>query len=97
MMESCTGHLSTEITVAQAVAQGTAEGVSGAFAVVASKDQAHCFHCGDFGHFMMDCPDRSPMKNPRNTYQRPQNQQCYQQLLGNIQQSAVSPCAKTAN
>lgn len=40
MLECCTHHLSTDNTVAQAVAKGIAEGVSGAYAVIASKKQA---------------------------------------------------------
>lgn len=74
MVEGCTCYTSTKNAVAQAVAKGIAERVSGAFAAVASKDNAHCFNCREFGHFIKDCPENSPTQDHRTSYQRSQRQ-----------------------
>lgn len=46
MVEACVKRSSTENMVAQAVAKGIAEGVSGAFAVAATKENQRCFNFG---------------------------------------------------
>ncbi|XP_050842332.1 uncharacterized protein LOC127060969 [Serinus canaria] len=97
MLECCTRHLSTDNTVAQAVAKGIAEGVSGAYAVIASKEQARCHHCSNIGHYIKDCPERTPPRYPRYTYQRLQYQHRYQQRPGNTSRSPVEPRAMTTN
>lgn len=69
MIEACMKQASTENTMTQAVAQGIAQGVSGAFAVMASKDNARCFNCGKFGHFIAECPEQRPITNIRRDHQ----------------------------
>lgn len=58
MIEACIKQNATENTVAQAVAQGITQGVSGAFAVIAAKDKQRCFNCGEFRHFIAECPEK---------------------------------------
>lgn len=65
MVEACVKHTFTENTVAQLVAKGIAEGVSGAFAIVPAKDNQSCFNCGNFGHFLKDCPKRLSLENEK--------------------------------
>lgn len=69
MIEACVKQASTETSVAQAVARGIAQGVSGAFAVMASKENSRCFNCGDFGHFIAECPEHRPFMDSRKDHQ----------------------------
>lgn len=95
MIEACVKHSSTGNTVVQAVVQGIAQGVSGAFAVVAAKENQRCFNCGSYRHFITECPEKEAVvdvccdwlrKNPKKWWQS-----------GNAQQRTDQRRAKTPN
>lgn len=97
MVEACTRHTSTEKTVAQAVAKDIADGVAGAIAVVAAKDNQGCFCCKELGHFLKDCPDRDSITDFR--YRNPWHQQwsSYQMCPGSSQQTVEWPHVTISN
>ncbi|TRZ16328.1 hypothetical protein HGM15179_010791 [Zosterops borbonicus] len=97
MVEVCVKHTFTENIVAQVVAEGIAEGVSGAFAIVAAKDNQSCFNCGYFGHFLKDCPKRLSLENnEKDHYWLCANPNKWWQS-GNGQQSMGWPHMMTSN
>lgn len=95
MIEFCIKHNLTNNTVAQAVSKGIAEWVSGAFSVVAAKENQRCFSCREFSHFMIDCPQITGLMDNR-THHRWLCANPFSRL-GNGQQSMGWPCAMTTN
>lgn len=97
MIEVCVKHTSTENTVAQAVYKGIAEGVSGAFAGVAAKENQRCFNCREFSHLMVECPQKPGLTDSRRDHQWLRTNPNAWWWLGNGQQSAGWPRAMTPN
>ncbi|KAF4804272.1 hypothetical protein TURU_008864 [Turdus rufiventris] len=88
---------SAENTVAQAVAKGITDGVSGTFAVVAAKDNQQCFYCGELGHFLKDWPEKDSVTDRRYRNLWHQQQSSRQPRPGNFQWSPEQPHATTSN
>ncbi|RMB91381.1 hypothetical protein DUI87_32172 [Hirundo rustica rustica] len=97
MIEACVKHSSAENTVAQAVAQGIAQGVSGAFAVVAAKENQRCFNCGEYRHFMVECPQKQDIQDIRRDHDWLHNNTKKWWWSGNSQPSADQHRVKTSN
>lgn len=71
MIEAGVKHNLTENAVAQAVAQVIAQGVSGVFAIVAVKENQRCSSCGNYGHFMIKCPQKRATKDHNWLHENP--------------------------
>lgn len=89
---------SMENMVAQAVAKGIVEGLSGAFAVVAAKENQRCYHCGDIEHFINYCPDYMfTLEDGQRGHQWLRSNPNALWQSGNGQQSVRQPCTMTPN
>lgn len=83
--------------MAQAVAQGITQGVSGAFAVIASKENSRCFNCGDFGHFIAECPGKGTVIDSRQDHQWLADNPKWWWGRKNSQAGVGQHCATTSN